>query len=306
MRALLELLGFRYDGTIMVDVRAYRADEMKTLSQWFDRRRNVWKWAIKVLLLLLLVLLVLFPRVDRLPVTIHRYFNPNSLVDPQSPALDPLIDEFEKYRQPDWSKTELMNYIEAFVYYKIPYAYDWNTWANADYLPTVEEVIKKGKEDCDGRAVLAASMLRRYGFDATLAGNFQHIWVKTEVGETMGPGERSFMEYTEEGRRFNWDALRDMPNEYSFNISVFPLWRELIIAIGAWLILKGRHLSFSEGLIWLGLAVVGLLLIRGGGYDSESFKNWLGSLILVFAVIALVVRSYQTNKRESPQGPYSA
>jgi hypothetical protein len=272
------------------------------ILRWLNHRQKLFRWALKALFLVILVLLVLFPRVDRLPETVRRYLNPNDLVNPQSPALAPLIDEFEKERQPDWTRTELMNHIESFVYRKIPYARDWNLWANIDYIPTVEEAIKKGKEDCDGRAVVAASMLRRYGFEAVIVGNFEHIWVKTEIGETMGPAENKLVEYTAEGKRkFNWSTVWDMPDEFCYSISVFPLWRELIILVGVWLLLIGRGLSFRETLIWLGMLMAGLLLIRDGGKDSESLKNWAGILIILFSAVSLVVRSYRADKRLTPE-----
>jgi len=273
------------------------------ILRWLNSRRSFWRWSLKALLLCLLILLVLYPRIDLLPKTIHRYLDPNSLINPNSAALGPMINEFETERQPDWTKTELMNHIESFVYHKIPYAYDWNLWVNVDYRPTVEETIKKGKEDCDGRAIVAASMLQRYGFDATLVGNFQHIWVKTNIGETMGPEKNTLVQYTAEGgRKFNWSGLRDLPDEFCYDVSVFPLWRELIITLGAWLLLVGRNVRLRQAFVWLALAAVGLLLVREGGNNSDNpdhIKIWGGLLIILLSIVALVVQSHQAARRST-------
>lgn len=267
--------------------------------RWIDTRRTFYRWSLKILFLLTLVLLVLFPRVDLVPKTVQRYMDPNDLVNPNSSALDPVIDEFENERQPEWTRNELMNHIEGFVYRKIVYARDWNVWINAEYLPTVEEVIEKGKGDCGARAVLAASMLRAYDFDAILVGNFEHIWVKTDIGETMSPGDKTLVEYTDEGRRFDWSTLWDIPNEFCYSVSVFPLWRELIIVLGAWLLLIGRGVRFRYNFLWLLLLLLGLLLVRDGGNggNPETVKNWAGLLTFSFAVVALVIQSNRAAKR---------
>ena len=48
----------------------------------------------------------------------------------------------------------LVRGVEKFVYGHVPYAWDWDTWGVADYLPSVAEVRRMGREDCDGRAVV--------------------------------------------------------------------------------------------------------------------------------------------------------
>jgi hypothetical protein len=273
------------------------------ILRWLNTRRWFYRWPLKVVLLFLLVLLVLFPRVDRLPKTIERYLNPNALVDPWSPALDPMIDAFEAERQPDWSKTELMNQIENFVYRKILYAWDWDLWGNAEYLPTVEEAIEMGKEDCDGRAIVAASMLRRYGFDAILVGDFRHLWVKTDIGETMSPGKKIALQYTDEGMQFDWSSVWELPDAFCYGVSVFPLWRELIIIFGAWLLLVGPAVRLRDAFLWLSLSAVGLLSMREGGdwLEPDRVMNWSGLLIIIFCIVALMVQSRRATKRFARQ-----
>lgn len=60
----------------------------------------------------------------------------------------------------------MLEEIEKFVYEKNKSAWDWEVWGNVNYIPTVEEAIASGREDCDGQAIVGASMLREYGYDA--------------------------------------------------------------------------------------------------------------------------------------------
>jgi len=264
------------------------------IFDWLNTCRARWRWPLKLLLLCLLVLWV-----DLLPAQIHRYMNPNGLVDPSS-ELQPLVDEFEMERQPDWTRQELMNHIEAFVYRKITYARDWNIWGNIDYFPTVREAVKKGREDCDGRAIVAASMLQRYGFDAELMGNFDHIWVKTDIGETMSPGDHVFVQFTDEGRKLNWSALWDAPNDFCHGVAIFPLWRELIIVLGFWLLMISRRLNLKYALGGLALLVIGLLLVRDGGLDDpERLKNWSGMAVFLSAVFVIALGSHRPKKQSA-------
>ena len=275
------------------------------MFQWLNPQRRLIRWPLKTAFLLVLVLIVMFPRLDLLPRTIDRWADTNALVDPDSPALEPLVEEFELARNPDWTRKELMNHIEAFVYYKIPYARDWNIWLNVDYIPTVEEAIEKGREDCDGRAVVAASMLRRYGFDAILVGNFDHMWVKTEIGETLGPSGTALISHTDNGDKIDWGAIWDLPDDFAEGMSIFPLWREIIIAVGIWLILAGPKVHRRYLLLWLLPAILGLIILRDGGRsdDPENLKTWAGSLLMLGTVAGMLIQTRKSGgNRKRPAG----
>ncbi len=261
--------------------------------------RSLWiRWPAKWFIFALVGVLVLFPRLDRLPITIHRHLNPNALIDSDSPALVLLLDEFEAKRREEWDSQKLLREVERFVYRKVPYAWDWDVWGNVEYLPTVEETLAKGKEDCDGRAVVAASVLRSYGYNARLATNFGHMWVVTDRGETMSPGKRKGIEFTQEGRKYDWAILRDLPDIFSMGISVFPLHRELILVLAAWLLMIGRNVRLKDTILWLVLLIVGLMLIREGGRPrhENSLKDWVGFASWMLALIALVVQARRAHR----------
>lgn len=251
------------------------------------------RWPAKGAIFAGVCLLVFFPRLDRLPVTLKRHLNPNVLINADSPALQPLLDDFEELRRQDWDDERLLKELERYVYRKIPYAWDWDLWGNVDYFPTVEETLAAGKEDCDGRAVVAASVLRNYGYNARLATNFGHVWVVTDRGATMSPGKRTGIEFTEEGMKFDWRIVLDLPKTLAMGVSVFPLYRELILVLAAWLLMVGRGVRLRDAAIWLALLVVGLMLLRQGGRPrhGDIWKDWFGFALWAIVLISMVVQA---------------
>jgi hypothetical protein len=127
---------------------------------------------------------------------------------------------------------------------RIPYSWDWDNWGCVDYLPTAAEVVERGREDCDGRAVIAASILRNLGYDAQLVTDGSHMWVSTSEGATMSPvataSGRTLVTTNQAGSRFDPLAiigvrslLIDWPKNLAFGVAVFPIGRVSVIAAAA-------------------------------------------------------------------------
>lgn len=186
-----------------------------------------------------------------------------------------------------WKPQVVQKKVERFIYERVPYAWDWDLWGSADYMPTVEEMYQQSlrdadgklREDCDGRAVLAASLLRRLGYQSKLVTDLRHVWVTTPAGELMGPGRAKTMVSTDKGNRLNiWQSLGNVPVSLSYGVAVFPLWRELIILLAAFLLLIPRDGRKLWLLVGLQLMLLGLLLVRGGYLDpsslSQSVRVW--------------------------------
>ena len=176
-----------------------------------------WRWFVrlpaKVLLAAVAVTLVTFPYPQLLLRHIEHWRNPNALIDAESPALEPLLASLEpEVTALGDDHEQILKTVESRVYKAVPYAWDWDTWGTADYMPTVEETLRLGKEDCDGRAVVAASVLRHFGYETELVTDFAHVWVKTDKGETMGPGGRKVVEGGKKGVAFNLAGLVELPN----------------------------------------------------------------------------------------------
>ena len=200
---------------------------------------------------------------------------------------------------------EVLSQVEAFVYKKVPYDWDWNTWGMADYLPTVGEVIQMGREDCDGRAVVAASLLKNLGYDARIVTDFAHVWVNTEYGETMGPGKTRTIEVTEKGVRLNARGLIQIPEILGYGIAVFPLVRELVLLSVFWLLLLGRTGALRM-FISLALLTGGLMLLRHGAADYRHPQHHCeitGLAVFLLGLLALVLRGPRCREVSQEDNP---
>lgn len=256
---------------------------------------------IKLAILGFTVLFVCFPYPARLVRHVTRWQSPNDLIEPNAPALEPLVAALRPQLSADMEPKEVLKTVEKFVYEQISYDWDWNTWGMADYIPTVTEAIDKGREDCDGRAVVAASLLARFGYEATIVTDFAHVWVKTEHGETMGPGKRKAVVATERGLSIQRDALAQVPRALAYGVAVFPWERELIILIVAWLLLLRPRGGVLCGGLAFALFVVGLLLLRAGGssYQHGELSVQLAGMVSLAAGVGCLMIWARRNARRA-------
>ncbi len=274
------------------------------------RRRLLLRVPLKATALTLLAVAVCFPHPPRLARHLVRLGNLQAMIEPQAAELaawdGPLRERLEKAARvaagqdsapPLPAGAELAELlrrlaprrvqaeVERFVYEQVTYAWDWDLWWNADYLPTVAEIFAKAasgdgvlREDCDGRAVIAASLMRRLGYESSLVTDLRHVWVLTPEGEWMGPGREKTLISTPQGNRL---ALRtawtNVPVSLSYGLAVFPLWRELVILGGAFLLVRHPRVpARTQALVALFL-LDGLLFMRCGVIDPRGvggFRAW--------------------------------
>ncbi|KAA0223756.1 MAG: transglutaminase domain-containing protein [Planctomycetota bacterium] len=272
------------------------------------------RWLLRVPLKLAIfgatVAIACFPRVDRLVRHVRHWRDPNALIAPNAPALQPLVEAFRGRLAPDCPPGEVLGHVDAFVTERIPYEWDWMTWSNADYLPTVEEILEAGREDCDGRALIAASILQAVGYEAKLVTDFAHVWVDTPQGETMSPGPVQAITADEGGLAVQPSALAQLPRALSYGVHVFYLHRELIIVAVAWLLL------ISPGHGWIRRIIVLILLVAGLGVIRQAGKDWMSSnlagqaigagLLLSAVVAAMFPRKAATPSNDAPSPSQSS
>ena len=224
------------------------------------------RWPAKWLLLACGVLLVLFPKPWLLFVLLERARDMEQLLDPDHPGLAVFEADVLERTAADAPVAELLATVEQVVRERVPYAWDWETWGVMEYLPTVDEVLARGQEDCDGRAVVAASLLRRMGHEAWLVSDIVHMWVQTRDGETMSPGGVVTLVAAEPGASgtqtaVTLDLLANLVRGTAFGVSVFPLTREVALLllvcaltwhprVGLWRFACGALLMWI-GLDWL-------------------------------------------------------
>lgn len=228
------------------------------------------------------------------------------MIDPDAPGVIAIANEVETalretYKDPSAAiatDPRLLEIVEAVVNHRVTYAYDWDTWGNLDYLPTVHEVIELGREDCDGRAVLAASVLTRLGVEARLVGNTSHVWVWTPIGETMGPQESKAVEVTPDGVRFNWRGVVEIPRTLAFGVAMFPLLRELILTATIWLLILPRGVSQKRAAFIALLLIAALFAMRWGGWPTHY--GWLiTGLVLLALAVKMAVKPPQRDTDDS-------
>jgi hypothetical protein len=232
------------------------------------------------------VLVVLFPKLWLLPSWIERLEHMNEVLDPNYPALAPLEAEVRTAVGPAAGLKDVLVPVERAVYRRIPYAYDWETWGVMDYLPTVAEVFALGREDCDGRAVVAASLLQRLGYEASLATDLKHCWVvardpraaeRVEC-ELMSPGEgEKTLRGEKVGTRMTLTlaTVRNSLRALTFGIAVFPMGRELIILVAVLVASLQPGSSGWRRLLGSALLIAGLLLLRGcGAHQQDALTMW--------------------------------
>jgi hypothetical protein len=251
---------------------------------------------VKAAFLALVLLLALYPRLDRFAAWLVRLRDMNSVIDPHHPALSELEQEVRRALPAGADGAAALPLVQEVVLERIPYAWDWDTWGVMDYLPTVEETFRAGREDCDGRAVVAASLLRRMGYEAWLACDVLHVWVATPDGQTMGPTSSSPTLTSGRGPGETGTRLTLTPALASqvvrglgYGVAVFPVWRELAIAAAICLAGLQPRSSIARRGAGCGLVFTALLGLRSYGDDaamSGASRHTLAiaAAFLVFAI----------------------
>ncbi|MBI3877119.1 MAG: transglutaminase domain-containing protein [Verrucomicrobia bacterium] len=268
--------------------------------------RFAWRCAIKLTALALLTLVVLFPHPLLLVREIQHVCDVESLLQTNLPALVQINHDIDALLATNTAKLTEFKAVERFVYQRIKYQYDWDNWGNLDYWPTAAEVLERGREDCDGQAVLAATILRARGHtNARIVANLNHVWVAVGTNELMGP--QADKNIRREGGKtiVTFPALKTVLDNLAF-ASKFPVTREIILFFG--LLLACYHpcesLAGFFGLSTMGLIGFALLLHWGGQrMDREvsgvNFDFVFGLLLLV----ASVALAFSMNKLLSRAAP---
>ncbi len=256
------------------------------------RRRA--RWPLKSCFLAAVVLFTLYPNPLLLGRHLRHWSNLEAMIQPEEPALAPLVQEAESRLSANPDKQSdpefMLRTVERVVYERIPYAWDWDVWGCADYLPTVAETLRQGREDCDGRAVVAASILRRLGIQASLVTDGSHMWIQTGQGDAMSPmptaSGRTLISSVDGGARVDPFAivgvraiLIDWPKNLGFGAAVFPIGRVACIALAVLVCLLPTGARTAR-CTFASICVAGALLSWRLGcsdpWDNSLGAAWLG------------------------------
>ena len=254
-----------------------------------------WRLLVKLALLAVVVVEVLFPH----PVLFYRelqaLWNPEPLIQTNFAALPEINRAIDALLATNTPALTEFKAVERFVYQRIQYQYDWVNWGNFDYWPTAEECWARGREDCDGRAVLAASILRARGHtNARLVANLNHVWVAVGDVELMGPqAEKNF-------RRVGNQTVITLPGlktlmEWGGQLSVFPALRALILffTVAVLLYHPCRHVAGFFVVSTTGLCGYVLLFewskLRLNREITGVDVNCIGGVLLLAAAVLLAL-----------------
>lgn len=138
----------------------------------------------KVLAFSALLFLVLNPNLKRAALQVRHVLHPEGLIQTNFPALPRIHAQLDRWLATPGQTNSEARLIGKLVLQKIRYVSDYENWANLEYWPRAEEVWEKRQEDCDGRAILATSLLRARGFrSAGLVVGLDHMWVMVDENE---------------------------------------------------------------------------------------------------------------------------
>jgi hypothetical protein len=268
--------------------------------------RLIWRALLKIVILGCVLFAVLYPNPVLFFKQIQNFLDMESLIQTNFNEIDVINREIDAVLPPDADREQELHTIQHYVYEHIRYEYDWENWGNIDFWPSAEQVWERKKEDCDGRAVLAVSILRSRGFEsAKLVGNIRHIWVDVDQYELMGPDKEQTLK-SEGGRPVITLPSRDlMLNSAALHIAEFPAIRNLIVLLTLLLLCYHpcRNLTGFFGITTMGL--IGFILLRDWAkelrIDNIIHINFdcIGGFSLTCTAIILSLLMQKIVKRET-------
>jgi hypothetical protein len=247
-----------------------------------------WRLLIKWAALGVVTAFALFPHPVLLARHVQHVRNIEALIQPDLPEIAAINREIDAKLNPDATRKDQFRTVERWVYEHIRYEYDWFNWGNLDYWPTAAEVLERKREDCDGQAVLAASILRGRGFKtAHIVANLQHVWVAVDGDELMGPQK------DKNYRRVGGKTVLTLPQwrtvlASSAMICKFPALRSLLILAAALVLAYHpcRHLTGLFAVFTVALVGFILLLDWGNRFDARAQTLVLGPLVSSLILLA--------------------
>ncbi len=247
---------------------------------WLAQLPLGWRWLAKLAVLGAVVLFTLYPHPVLLVREIQHLNDVEALIQPDLPEIAEMNRAITAQLKPEATKKEEFRAVERYVYDHIRYEYDWFNWGNLDYWPTAKEAIERGREDCDGQAIVAASVLRARGFKtAHVVANLQHCWVAMDGAELMGPQPDTNFKRVGDRVVLTFPALRTILGSTAM-INKFPALRCLIILATALVLAYHpcRNLTGFLGVLAVGLVGFVLLLDWSNRFNVRAQALAVGTL----------------------------
>jgi predicted transglutaminase-like cysteine proteinase len=296
-----------------------RSPESK--AAWFsEAARHLKRWVLKGLVFAALTLIVLNPNLKRAWLQIQHTLHPEGLIQTRFPSLPVVNEQLDRFVAADHARRSEARLVARFVLQNIKYVTDYANWGNLEYWPTPQEVWDKRQEDCDGRAILTARLLRARGFSsAHLVVGLDHMWICVDENEKAPATPPHYIALLNPDPNFSLDlgdeaqpgdlarilrallhptALKETGTHLFADI---PALRKaiLIVALVFLCLHPHRPSTVLLALSALGLAAVALLM-HWQPENGPSLQASLGGLLLFLSVAGAMV-AHQVLWRMTPR-----
>ncbi|MCK4637708.1 MAG: hypothetical protein KAT49_07505 [Methanomicrobia archaeon] len=227
----------------------------------------------------------------------ERRQNPTMLLEPTSPTIKKLNEGFEasyghilKFKTQDLlygyaailTKEDLvlldrftLEVSNIYIQSQVGYKTDIGNYHSIDHFATSSEIIQRGADDCDGQAILIASLLRYRGYDAYVVVGYSHVWVDVHLDDrviSINNPERSDVWYCKfDERNVQWSIL---PFFILF-MGFFMLFYSLLSVL--YYLYKKNVLEYIRDYMYVFKYVFFLLV------------TFLGFGVIVFVIIKIVI-----------------
>lgn len=281
--------------------------------RWLEAQRPLKRAALKVAILAVVVLFALYPNPVLLVRQIGHLLDTESLIQPNLPAMPEINRDIDQMIATNTPALTEFKAVERFVYHRIVYQYDWHGWWNLDYWPTAAEVWERKREDCDGRAVLAVSILRARGYpEARLVANLQHVWVAVGTNELMGPmADKNFRREggkMVDGKLVGAKTVITLPSLKTTLDSLamtckFPAWRVVLMLVTLLALVFHPHADTGRFAMLCAVMLAGYAVfldwcVRRMDRDTAGFDgNFPVAAVLILGALVL---AWRAAKRNSP------
>jgi hypothetical protein len=113
----------------------------------------------------------------------------NENIQPENPQIKQLELEFKEFfikeSQLDYLSNKIteetkLRLVETFIESKIPYVTDFNNYFAIENIPSISRVLERG-DDCDGIAIVTASLLKRLNYDSYVILGKWHSWIEVHL-----------------------------------------------------------------------------------------------------------------------------
>ncbi|MHA1269887.1 MAG: hypothetical protein ACTSPY_08900 [Candidatus Helarchaeota archaeon] len=160
------------------------------------RKKHLYIRLMKFSLGCFLVFFILIPNPLYWPTQIYRRIDKTSIITPNNLLIINLnstenfwtyLTTNTTYNQSQFNNLsieEKLEIIQDYILYIVPYSYDINNYYVNMHTATPEEVLIRGKDDCQGRSVVTVSFLQYLGYDAWVAETPFHWYTRVFINDT--------------------------------------------------------------------------------------------------------------------------